>query len=309
MKRWKHTSMLLVLMAGLLLASCIRDDLQPCPPLSVRIGIKDINYFNIDAVENVTGLDHRLDENLPFRSYIQKLFYVLYDIDRQQTVSVQHLHEVQGDARLATAYLPEDLPFGRYVLLVWANIESEEGILADGKLGTYSLHHNNVEGYDVYMTCDTLLYDEWNYDYTVRLERIKGKLLIEGVNLPTDINWSRKAITNLCGKVDYHFSYEPNSTEYVVVESDWSDHPSSRVVTDTYLSPTAVNGEKSTVYVRFFDDPSMSVPVTVPANVDITMRRNEITVLRYVYDADSGGFVISTWDDDSWQVIHDMGLE
>ena len=32
------------------LASCIREELQPCPPLSVKIGIEDKNYVNIDEV-------------------------------------------------------------------------------------------------------------------------------------------------------------------------------------------------------------------------------------------------------------------
>lgn len=41
--------------------SCgIREDLPPCPPLSVMIGIKDKNYSNIDEVEKIpvstTGL-------------------------------------------------------------------------------------------------------------------------------------------------------------------------------------------------------------------------------------------------------------
>lgn len=306
----RHIAQTACLLAALLLASCIRDGLDPCPPLSVKIGIENFNYFNIDEVEAATGLDSRLPEDRPFRFYIQKLFYLLYDMDRKETVLVKNLHEVEGDARLATAYLPDDLPFGHYVLLVWGNIDSEEGIQADGSYGTYSLHHDNVEGYDVYMTCDTLLYDEWNYDYTVKLERVKGKLLIEGLNLPAHVNWSRKAVTGLSGKIDYTYDYRAGEApQYVVTETDWSDHPASRVVTSTYLAPTVADGGRSTVYVRFFDDPAMTEPVAIPADVDITLKRNEITVLRYTYDEATGGFTISTLVNDAWQVIHDMGLE
>lgn len=299
---------LLLLLLAVLLASCIRDDLEPCPPLSVMIDITDKNYDNIDFVEEQTGLDHRLSEDLPFRQYVPKLFYLLYDLDRRETVLVRHLHDVEGDALMATAYLPEDLPYGQYVLLVWGNILSEEGITADGRMGTYDLHRDHVEGYDLYMTCDTLLFDEYHYDYIVGLERIKGKLLIEGRNLPAHINWSRKAVSNVSGNFDYSYTYDFDQPEYVVTEHDWSAETASSVVTDTYLAPT-VPGEGSTVYMRFFDSPEMLEPVAIPRDVDITMGRNEITVLRYDYDEDTGDFTISLLLDDGWKTIHDMSVD
>ena len=41
-------NILLLLLASVALASCIRDDLEDCPPLRVEIGVKDKNYFNVD---------------------------------------------------------------------------------------------------------------------------------------------------------------------------------------------------------------------------------------------------------------------
>lgn len=32
-----------------LLPSCIRDEILPCPPLQVNISVKDKNYFNIES--------------------------------------------------------------------------------------------------------------------------------------------------------------------------------------------------------------------------------------------------------------------
>ena len=199
------------------LASCIREELQPGPPLSVKIGIEDKNYVNIDEVAQLTGgLVSRLDENLPFRSYIQKLYYSLYSIDSAKVVLTRHLHEVQGDAKEATAYLPEDLGFGEYVLVVWGNIDSEDGIQRNG--AAYDLHTGHVAGYDVYMTCDTLLYDDTHYDYTVMLERVKGQLLIEAKKLPANIRRSRKAVSRVHGGVDYRFRYEGGEGEYLVTD-------------------------------------------------------------------------------------------
>lgn len=73
MKVYRLYRVLLPLVA-LLLGSCIRDKVPPCPPLKVMIGVKDKNYFNIESVERLTGLDKVVDENLPFGSYVEKLF-------------------------------------------------------------------------------------------------------------------------------------------------------------------------------------------------------------------------------------------
>ena len=67
--------------------------------------------------------------------------------------------------------------------------------------------------------------------------------------------------------------------------------------------------DKSTVYVRFFDNAAMETPVAEPPAVDVTMNRNEITALRYVYDAATDSFHIYLLVDDSWRVVHDMGIE
>lgn len=203
-----------LLLLAMALSSCIRDDIQPCPPLQVMIDIQDKNYSNIDFVEQQTGLVHRIDETLSFRHYIQKLFYVLYDLQTGEIVQIRHLHDVTGDAAMATAYLPEDLPFGRYGLVVWGNISSEAGILENGRF--YDLHMGGVEGYDVYMTADELLYDEWNYEYVVQLKRLKGELIIQAEGFPDGIGWSKKVVTNVMGNVDYELHYS---------ESEDGDHP------------------------------------------------------------------------------------
>ena len=49
MNKLKYT--LIVALATTLLTGCVREDIEPCPPLSVMIGVKDKNYSNIDEVE------------------------------------------------------------------------------------------------------------------------------------------------------------------------------------------------------------------------------------------------------------------
>lgn len=285
---------LLLLVVGM--SSCIRDDIQPCPPLQVMIDIQDKNYSNIDFVEQQTGLIHRLDENMSFRSYIQKLFYALYDLRTGELVLIRHLHDVTGDAAMATAYLPEDLPFGRYRLVVWGNINTETGILENGRF--YDLHMGGVEGYDVYMTADELLYDEWNYQYIVKLKRLKGELLIQTEGFPDGIGWSQKMVTNVMGNVDYGLHY--SESEDVITQRTWTK--SAGYVSNTCIAPSASeNG--SEVRALLYDSPAMTESVIEVQPVTTTLRRNEITVLRYVYNPDTGTTDAFILMDDGWNEV------
>lgn len=290
-----------LLLSVVVLSSCIRDDIQPCPPLQVMIDIEDKNYSNIDFVEQQTGLDHRIDESMSFRSYIQKLFYALYDLETGEVVMVRHLHDVKGDAAMATVYLPENLPFGRYGLMVWGNINSEEGILADGRFGTYALHTGGVEGYDVYMTADELLYDEWHYEYVVKLKRLKGKLIMQAEGFPDEIGWSQKVVSNVMGNVDYELHY--SESENVVTERAWGK--TSSYVSYTCIAPSA-SESGSNVEAHLYDSPDMEQAAIELQPVKATFSRNEITVLRYVYDADTGTTDAFILLDDGWNEIIDL---
>lgn len=287
-----------LLLSVVVLSSCIRDDIQPCPPLQVKIDIQDKNYSNIDFVEQHTGLDHRRDETMSFRSYIQKLFYALYDLETGDIVMVRHLHDVTGDAAMATVYLPEDLPFGRYGLMVWGNINSEEGILADGRFDTYDLHTGGVEGYDVYMTAAELLYDEWHYEYIVKLKRLKGKLIMQAEGFPDEIGWSKKVVSNVMGNVNYELHY--SESEDVTTQRSWGK--TSAYVSQTYIAPSA-SESGSDIKALLYDSPDMKESVIEVQPATATFKRNEITVLRYVYDPGTGTTDTFILLDDGWNEI------
>ncbi len=278
-------------------SSCIRDEIPPCPALSVQIAVKDKNYSNVRKVEQETALG----EDLAFREYVPTLYYRLCPLGSNEPVAEQELFEVTGEEREYAVRFSDDLPHGTYVLTVWGGMKDLSSLDADRNVLT--LHPEGTEGEDVYMTNDTLVYDAWNYGYTVEMERTKGKLIVLAANLPSDIRWSGQTDDGLSRTVDRDFGY--SGTTGVSTAGEWASAEET-VVTKTLLSPS-LQAEGTVQKMQFYDAPDRTVPAAVPDDVRITMRRNELTVLKYVYD--DGRFSIYILVDDNWEKVHGMVID
>lgn len=278
-------------------SSCVRDEIEPCPPLQVNIAVKDKNYFNVDKVE----LEERKSEDLAFKEYIPTLYYQLRDAVTGEVIEEQGVFDVTGDEKTYPVTFCDCIPHGKYVLTVWGGL-SDNTPLGDDPL-TAILHEEQNEGDDLYMTNDTLIYDAWNYDYTVEMERTKGKLIIQVENLPEDVNYSDKTVSGLFQMVNSGFSYSDKTEVRTLAEWDTR----SEIVTKTITAPS-VKEKGSKVSVNFYDQPERAIPTLTPEDVNVTMKRNELTVLRYVYD-NGGDFTIYILMNDTWDIIYDMGID
>lgn len=283
----------------LVLSSCVRDDIQPCPPLQVHIVVKDKNYFNVDKVE----LEERKSEDLAFREYVPTLYYMLRDAATGEIVEEQGVFEVTSDGQTFPVTFCNCLPHGRYILTVWGGLKDLKPFDENGGHTTITFHPGHTEGNDIYMTNDTLLYDAWNYDYTVEMERTKGKLIIQAVNLPDGIRWSDKTVSGLYGALDYSFHYSDMTSVYT--RAGWET--GEAVVTRTVLTPS-IRKDGSVLDVNFYDSEQRETPTLIPKDVNITMKRNELTVLRYVYGG-NGDFTIYILVNDNWEEIHGMEID
>lgn len=284
-----------ILVSVVLLASCIREEIEPCPPLHVNLVVKDKNYFNVDKVD----LEERLSDDLAFREYVPTLYYKLREASTGRVVVEKSLSEVTGNEKDYPVTFDDDLPHGTYILTVWGNLKDYTPLDTDRAAAT--LHPENAPGDDLYLTNDTLVYDAWNYNYTAELERTKGKLIIQVVDLPRKINYSDKTIESLFQSVGCSFNYTGKTS--VHTQADWE--AAAEIVTKTVLSPS-IKEKGSRLNVNFYDNSERLVPTLIPDDVYITMRRNELTVLRYVYNDGKGDFNIYILVNDNWEQEHGM---
>lgn len=288
---------LLVLSSLPLLSSCIRDEVEPCPPLQVEITVKDKNYFNIDNVP----FEIRKSESLAFHEYISTLYYTLRNATTGDVIEEQGVLSVTGNEPTHSITFCECLPFGKYVLTVWGGL-TDNSQLTDNSL-TSILHANQTEASDVYLAHDTLVYDLQHTNYSVSLQRVTGKLVVQITNLPTNVHYEDNSIGQIYERVNHKLEY--NNPVTVRKQELWN--AASEVVLYTILAPST--GEyQSLLHLNLYDKADHSIPALTPKDVKITLKRNELTTLKYVYDDERRDFNIYLLLGDTWETIYNLDI-
>jgi hypothetical protein len=243
-----------------------------------NISVREKNYSNVDSVE----LEDRVSEDLAFREYIPTVYCVLRSVETGEVVETQGLFKVEGDEKTFPVTFSGCLPHGKYVLTTWGGLNSLTPLGDDHT--SISFHTEGIEGYDVFMSTDTLVYDPDNSDYDVKLERTKGKLIIMVDDLPDSVNYSKKSIDGLFEDLSCEFYY--SDTTSVHTQASWT--PRTQIVTKTVLTPS-VEENGSLLSAQLYDSEERKTPTYVLPDVNITMRRNALTAVKYVYNG-NGGF-------------------
>lgn len=296
MKGWLKYVWLCLLL--LLLTGCIRDEISPCPPLEIRLVVKDKNYFNVDKVD----LEERVDEDLPFRHYVPNLYYQLRDAATGDVLEEQEIPQIDIDEK-EFVYSHCCLPHGEYIVTVWGGITNPDKL--DEHKHTLTLHPEHTQGDDVYLVCDTLVYDAYTYSHTLQMERTKGKLIVQMINLPDNVNAAQFSTDHLWGEVNRSWKYA-GQTE-VKHPTFFGHHPE---VVEKMLSAPSIEEDASVLKADFLQQEDTGTSLILEASgVDITMRRNELTVVRYMYNMQRNALLIYVLVNDSWQQVHGMEIE
>ncbi len=281
--------------------SCIKDEtLYPCPLLSIDIEVEDKNYSNVDKV---WGLEERRDENLPFREYIPTLYCRLSRLDAGKTAEVvweRKLGGVEGDDKVLNFTFPEEYPFGTYVLTSWGGLEDLSPL--DEQRTSIRLHRNGTEGRDLYFSQDTITFGYTFKGYTVGMKRIKGKLIVESKNLPSNVTRTFESAQGVAGRMNTKMEYDAATTVKGWKKID--THES--FVANTLLAPSLK--ERGTAFALKYCDTESDDTILAPTKVGITMERNRLSVLRYEYQGNNE-FAIYVLIDDNWEIVHGMDIE
>ena len=287
------------------MSSCIRDEIQKCPPLRITLKVKDKNYFNVDAVVN-KGLIDRKDENLPFREYISTLFYIVRD-EAGNIIEKRDLANVAGDEKEMVIQLPVELPYGKYSITVWGNIKSRAPL--DENFSGADLEHADAAKQDVYMASAVLQYEMGSENHIVELERAKGLLIVQAENLPDFIDSSEKTVSNVYRYVAEGFKYDRLTDIYS--RTEWNEK--NNIVTYSFTGPSK-GFESSSLKLQFLNSDCNAglggdnICSLKPESIGITMIRNSITVVKYVY-ADNNKFDIYVLVNDNWEEVHGLIIE
>lgn len=284
------------------LSSCIREELPSCPPLQVTLDVEDKNYHNINSAVRL-GFEERKSEELPFRDYVGTLTYRLHNAETGEEVLDAPVAPVEGNKQKLALPIPENLPFGTYVLTAYGNL-ADSTILAEEHKGA-ELHPDNLPGEDLYLAHDTLVYDHLTYDYTIGMKRVKGKLIIRVEDMPVQYQASSKAVTGLSGYVDNRFNYDHS----LVLQLDTAWPAPREILTKTIMAPS-LERDLSVLTLRFFEGNQCkeSAYWISPEAVTMNMQRNELTIMRYVYDKSCCCFKIYILINDHWEVLHSMEI-
>lgn len=284
--------MFVLMWLPVLLVSCIRDELPPCPPLSLHVGVADYNYSNAGSFAD----EPIKPEQAPLSTYVKSVAWHIVDVQTGRVVAEQHVFPASDTACQSTINLPADLPFGKYAVTVWGGLENETELPAILPLD---------EAGDPYLVCDTVQYDAWHYDHTLLLKRVKSKLHIEVENLPPQYHAAALSITEtgLFAGVDDKFGYNGecvmrNSLRFAGTEVD----------THTILPPSVARNA-TRVSIGIYDENGRLVPQLAPTDVVTTLYRNTITGLRYVYDTEKKGYDIYVRINDEWEAAHTLDIE
>lgn len=291
--------LLLLMLVVPALSSCIRDNIDDCPPLRVEIVVKDKNYTNVD----VAAPEERRSDNLAFRDYVPTLFYMLRDANTGEVIEEQGVFDVKGDDKSFAIDFCPCLPHGKYILTVWGGLDNLDQLSADRL--SMSLHNDRAQGTDTYLVNDTLVYDAYNSNYTLGMMRTKGKLNIITENLPDTYVKADIDVSKLYNKVNSNFKYADQTG--VANQMLASVAPLTKI--ETIMAPSVTMGQ-SVLDVNFFKpNPTDAGWKLSPKDVKITLERNKITVLKYVFDPNLDNFVIYIKVNDNWEEIHGMILD
>ena len=110
-------------------------------------------------------------------------------------------------------------------------------------------------------------------------------------------------IDRIYERVNHLFNYlNPIS---VAKMATWES--AEEIVVSSILAPSTGSAQ-SVLHLGFYNALTRSVPDFTPKDVNITLKRNELTTLKYAYSEERNDFFIYILMGDTWEMIYDLNI-
>ena len=284
--------------------SCINDSASDCPPLKIKLVVKDKNYFNVDLIE----WESRKDESLAFQEYVPMFSYLLVDLETglevaSSTVTISNTTKQDFDLEFGP-----DIGYGKYSLIIWGGHGDEH----QPSKGFYDIDllKTSGPGSDIYLSQEFIDYAPSSENHMLELERVKGKLLVYVENLPSKYLYVRSKISNVFGILTSGLDFgEATDIELVHELGSEDSHlmalhlPPSLKLSQNKLSLDLLQEDGVTPTIQ-------SVSENLLNNISLKINRNEITALKITYQGEpDGGHSILALIDSRWEQLHNSEID
>lgn len=285
-KLMPYSCMVVLLM---LISSCIREDLSDCPPkqYEVRLSVKDKNYTNIDNFPQIA----RMEESAPFSSFEGTIYYILRDSITGRVVKESSV-ETLSEGGQTYSLLLDNMADGVYTLTAWGNMTT------DYPAGV--LHQDGKEHTDIYMATRVLHLGHTYQTAELPLERMKGALLLICSNFPSVVTSIEQNVTHVYPQVDAARNY--------IGDAQIQKRTPFKPFTTLLLAPTSQPG--ANLKLRFYADKlDAETPFLELPEMDLAVRRNEISALSVDYKVTDGVWEIQAFIQGQWVTLHRLDID
>lgn len=272
--------------------SCLDDDCGCNAAFgTISVTVADRNYDNVAEIAGQV----RRDEGLPFSSYLTGL--TLWRHAEGTSVGESFRPEVRPEDADATVD-PVWLLSGTNHLVLVGN-EAAPTQSAGSTLFMRELHPGGDEAADLYVGSDDVV-APLRRDHTIRMFRVKGKLLILTEALPSDVVGVEVAAGNLYRNVGAGLAYADSAG---VVKRFALTRAAGEL--SLLAAPGRAADGQATLTLRLTKRDGATVTLS---DIRTAIRRNRISVIRPVYDPEPGAWNMDVFVDGRWSRIEDLKI-
>lgn len=291
----KTTKITVFLLSILFLASCINEDLDPCPPEQGNI---KVNLY-------VEQFQNKSDDPLASReaAFNQRLHYLCYYLYKGDTL-VQHRIVDDLTPNTPPAYVFEwnNLDFGDYTLVAIGNCGAEGILEGSGDPRTnLILHYPGADTTDDFFSCIFPFRVDCNCteELDAGLQRAHGVLRSRFVNLPANVTAIEVSLDGVSARKTVCGDYDGDP---ITVSKRYTVEPAVRANTPDYVLgtfPTQPGGQ-SVYHVRLYTAGSSTPVFDQDITGDIQIRRNQLVEIATTFAKD-GTFTFEIILDKDWE--------